>query len=393
MSRQNKSKNSQKNSTLNEQLNASNLLEKEKEYMLLNEELEAQTAKLVKEAEVVMKEQETFLNKVTSPLSYSHEFKGTSEPNFNEPDIVDVVSHDTDLLSIAAGGFNDNSDDDDFRYNNQSDKVTTSHSRHKSNSGSLKDSAHKHSANSRGGFGDRKKSARSIKSSDKQKVVEPKMPMEEDTAVLHAAAEMGSEAQIRFLKANLRVLQEELVSMTKQSQSTAEECHKYKVQLKEAREENDRSKKNNSQQHMQIQKLKHALEDEKKKNESRNTQVQNLTKELETIKREQKLSNTSYNATEVRLNRANEEIEKLKFQLSTQKNVDKEAISRDHREIEKLKMDNKRLERLRNDTLAVMKKQQKLIGILKRQILHIEAAKLLSFTEDEFVKALDWGNK
>lgn len=32
------------------------------------------------------------------------------------------------------------------------------------------------------------------------------------------------------------------------------------------------------------------------------------------------------------------------------------------------------------------------INFLKIQ-MHIEAAKMLSFTEEEFMKALDWGNK
>ena len=119
-------------------------------------------------------------------------------------------------------------------------------------------------------------------------------------------------------------------------------------------------------------------------------EVASLKKDLQTAERIVKQAEAASKAKETQLKRATETIARMKNQISELLEKGNGDDKSDRSRADTAEARVKVLEKQRMDLISAFKKQMKLIDILKRQKMHIEAARLLSFTEEEFVKALDW---
>ncbi|NWH58428.1 TEX9 protein, partial [Geococcyx californianus] len=93
--------------------------------------------------------------------------------------------------------------------------------------------------------------------------------------------EIGAEAQIRFLKAKLRVTQEELDSAVCECRKTADENKNLESRLKDAEEENTRLQRTITMQCPQTEKYKTLLQEANKKSEGLQQEVIALQKVLQ----------------------------------------------------------------------------------------------------------------
>jgi len=102
-----------------------------------------------------------------------------------------------------------------------------------------------------------------------------------------------------------------------------------------------------------------------------------------------KQAETDAKAKDAQHKRALESITRLKAQLvESQTSTPRGGEARGR--VEELEAQVKALEKQRGELLTAFRKQMKLIDVLKRQKIHLEAARMLAFTEEEFMKTLDW---
>ena len=121
-------------------------------------------------------------------------------------------------------------------------------------------------------------------------------------------------------------------------------------------------------------------------------QAANTKKENDQLKKDNKKQQLDQQQLELRLTRALEEIEKQKMQVQKSHSATKDAGEQERRRLDQLQADNKRLQKQKLELIQAFKKQLKLIDILKKQKMHLEAARILQFSEEEFINALEWNS-
>ncbi|KAG1684510.1 hypothetical protein DVH05_011024 [Phytophthora capsici] len=201
---------------------------------------------------------------------------------------------------------------------------------------------------------------------------------------------LGLEATVRFQKARLRVLQDEADTATAQAEKLLTAQSALKTEIENLKAENVALTKKNQQTQQLLDKQRELSAAQEDKQRILEGQLASAQARVDDSQRAEKLTSQQFRAKDVRLNRALEELEKVKAQLQDEKRSHSEQMVA-KAEYDQVVRDNKKLDKQKGELLAAFKKQMKLIDLLKRQRIHMEAAKMLSFTEAEFSKTLELG--
>ncbi|XP_029954954.1 testis-expressed protein 9 [Salarias fasciatus] len=344
------------------------LLAKEEQYKLLNAEIEAKTADLVRQTEQLMREQNEALSKPNSNFLLTDN-EDDNSLRFSKPQLepagLKVVTKKRTPASLQ-------NKQQRKELHNETTASKESHLNEPAQDSFL---------------------AKAIQSMEEKmgEAVAPENIVDELCDAGDAVGPGIADAQIRVLKAKLRIMQEEVDHLSCEYYKKEDENMKLCAKVKELEEDRARLLKSSNIQQTQIEKHRASAEESARKSDGLQLEVSGLRKEIENLNRSHRQAAAVHSTVEVRLNRALEEVERLKAQLHKIRLTNKEKISEEHQGRENLEAENKMLKKQKGELIVGFKKQLKLIDILKRQKMHLEAAKLLSFTEEEFLRALDWG--
>lgn len=198
---------------------------------------------------------------------------------------------------------------------------------------------------------------------------------------------------IRFQKARIIALQEEMDRTIRELGGRDDEVQRLRGESKGQVDELKRLKSLLEKGDQERERLKKQVASAELRVKDVERENADLRKECDGISLQLRKSETESHAKDARINRLMDDCERYKTSLKELKHADKDKQQSDRREVERLTSEVRKLERQRSELFGAFKKQMKLIDVLKKQKAHVEAARLLSFTEDEFIRILELGDK
>ncbi|CAF3178887.1 unnamed protein product [Rotaria socialis] len=366
--------------------------DQEEEYKRLNAQLEAKTQALVEEADQVLRNQNRFVSTDNNDRTYSLlDQVDTDDQLFGDLQIAS--SHTRDLRRPPSATYHE----ENLSAKNRKPSVTKFHPRVGDDVATVDNHRYDQSIDhtilqdqARNTFDRTVADIETKINRTKSSVNTNAIDNDEDDIFPGAAKDMGSEAKIRFLKARLRVMQEELERMHTECVKREEENERISLKVKESDDDRSRLNRVVTTLQDQLEKYKKLSSDTKSKLDTTEVELSSLRKEFDQTKRHTKKQQQDQTQTDTKLNRALEEAERYKQQLNKMQQSTKDINEQDKKKIEQLTNENRRLEKQRLELMNAFKRQLKLIDILKKQKLHLEASKMLQFAEEEFCKAIEW---
>ena len=200
----------------------------------------------------------------------------------------------------------------------------------------------------------------------------------------------AEQTQQRMLNIKIRGLETALDKINFEKSEVIQEKEQLEKEVKILDDQRRRLDATNRNFQSQLEKAKGELVDLRHKLNTAEEEIHLLKKEADEAKRDAKKNLSKKSSSDVRLNRALEEATKLRGELSAAEREKKDAKENGKKSVDELTLKTKFLEKQRNELLHGFKKQMELIDVLKRQKLHLEAAHVLKYTEEEFMQTLDW---
>ncbi|KAF0692655.1 Aste57867_16294 [Aphanomyces stellatus] len=199
-----------------------------------------------------------------------------------------------------------------------------------------------------------------------------------------------AEATFRYQRAQIRVLQEELTTLQETHKQVKAKYDATAEMMERMRVEHNTLASYVQQMHALLDKNKSLQSTHEAKQRMLETDISSARAHVATTRKNEKQLARAAKVTEVRLNEATEELTALKKELENER-TNQGGLAVPRPEHERVVQEHQRLEKQKAELVVAFKHQIHLIDILKRQKIHLETAKMLSFIEDEFSQTLELG--